>query len=186
MSYQVFDGDLTELGRRQADDLGRRIRDRETAHPSIVVSSPLRRARQTAEIVRAYLPLARSMELEDLREVNVGSLDGRSDEASWSSYTLILDAWRRGHLEKRFPHGESGKELCERLRRALTVVALTSPDSLALVVAHGANLRSAIPWLTGQTDPGSDLGPAAMAILDVQLRDAGLGPIGLVAWNVQG
>ena len=87
------------------------------------------------------------MELDDLREINVGGLDGRSDERAWDTYARVLAAWKAGETEVRFPGGEDHAELCPRLRRALAAVARSAGDRRSLLVAHGANLRAALPGL---------------------------------------
>jgi broad specificity phosphatase PhoE len=43
------------------------------------------------------------MELDDLRELNVGELDGRSDPRAWDTYTRVLAAWRAGETRATFP-----------------------------------------------------------------------------------
>lgn len=167
LSHRVFDGDLTSLGRRQAHELARRLADDGGPPVNYLVSSPLRRARQTARIVGAGLGLPVAAEIEDLREVDVGTLDGRSDAQAWDAYTRVLSAWKAGHVEARFPGGEDCAELCARLCRALATVARNCPDGRALIVAHGANLRAALPGLTGEPDPGTDLRTGMMAELRV-------------------
>jgi broad specificity phosphatase PhoE len=181
-SHRVFDGDLTGIGRRQARELG----DRLAAHPGNpigqLVCSPLRRARQTAEIVSSRLGLPVAMELEDLRELDVGALDGRNDAQAWAIYARVLAAWKAGDTGARFPAGENCQELCARLRRALAVVSRNAGDATSLVVAHGANLRAALPGLTGDPDPGVDLptgGVAAMRVDPGPLLDAS---VQLVSW----
>ncbi len=167
-SHRVFDGDLTDLGREQAQQLAGRLASREGDAIGYLACSPLRRARQTADIVAARLRLPVSAELDDLRELNVGELDGRSDTQAWDSYHQVLAAWRAGHTQVRFPAGEDAAELCGRLQRALSLVALSCRGSIALVVAHGASLRAAIPGLTGLPDPGSDIPTGAVADLRVE------------------
>ena len=87
-SHRIFDGDLTGFGRRQARELG----DRLAAYPhnpvGQLVCSPLRRARQTAEIVGLRLGLSVAMELDDLRELDVGALDG--DAAVKTAGPLVI------------------------------------------------------------------------------------------------
>jgi broad specificity phosphatase PhoE len=85
-SHRVFDGDLTDLGRRQAQDLAERLAAPGGDPVGRLVCSPLRRARQTADIVGLRLGLPVVMELDELREVNVGDLDGRSDARAWETY----------------------------------------------------------------------------------------------------
>ena len=192
LSYRVFDGDLTDVGRRQARELGERLAARAADPVRLLACSPLRRARQTADIVGQRLGLPVAMELDDLREVNVGELDGRSDAQAWEIYTAVLAAWRAGDTQARFPGGENRDELCARLLRALTVVARSaaagpSPvlaDSAAaecsLVVAHGANLRAALPCLAGEPDPGTDLPTGGVAALHV--HPGGFPVVRLVSW----
>jgi broad specificity phosphatase PhoE len=204
LSYRVFDGDLTDVGRRQARELGERLAVRAAGPVRLLACSPLRRARQTADIVGQRLGLPVAMELDDLREVNVGELDGRSDAQAWEIYTAVLAAWRAGDTRARFPGGENRDELCARLLRALTEVARSaaaghppvladsavpegSPvpaDSAAaersLVVAHGANLRAALPCLAGEPDPGADLPTGGVAAL--QVHPGGFPVVRLVSW----
>ena len=204
LSYRVFDGDLTDVGRRQARELGERLAVRAAGPVRLLACSPLRRARQTADIVGQRLGLPVAMELDDLREVNVGELDGRSDDQAWEIYTAVLAAWRAGDTRARFPDGENRDELCARLLRALTEVARSaaaghppvladsavpagSPvpaDSAAaersLVVAHGANLRAALPCLAGEPDPGADLPTGGVAAL--QVHPGGFPVVRLVSW----
>src|SRR5580704_5163989 len=143
-SYRVFDGDPTETGREQALRLADRLAGQAGDPVRLLACSPLRRARQTADIIGRRLGLPVAMELEDLREVNVGALDGRSDPEAWDTYTRVLRAWREGEAGARFPGGEDRDELCARLGRALAAVARRAGEVTSLVVAHGANLRAAV------------------------------------------
>jgi broad specificity phosphatase PhoE len=138
-SYRVFDADLTEVGRRQTHELSDLLAARTAGPVGLLVCSPLRRARQTAEIAGLRLGLTIQMELDELRELNVGALDGRNDAQARDCYTRVLAAWRAGDSRVRFPGGEDRNELCARLRRALSAVARAAGDATALVVAHGAN-----------------------------------------------
>ena len=180
LSYRVFDGDLTDVGRRQARELGERLAARAADPVRLLACSPLRRARQTADIVGQRLGLPVAMELDDLREVNVGELDGRSDAQAWDIYAAVLAAWRAGDTLARFPGGENRDELCARLLRALTEVAHSATAERSLVVAHGANLRAALPCLAGEPDPGADLPTGGVAALHV--HPGGFPVVRLVSW----
>jgi broad specificity phosphatase PhoE len=166
LSYRVVDLDLTAAGRDQARDLAARLAARPEVPVGRIVTSPLRRAAQTAEIVSAALRLPVSAALDDLRELNVGDLDGRSDSRAWARYDAVLHAWRRGDYAARFPGGEDCRELCARIRRALTAASRgLPPDRAALVLAHGGSLRAALPMLAGCPDPGTDLATGDYATL---------------------
>src|SRR5580704_17321310 len=136
-SYRVFDGDLTDRGIAQAQRLAERLHAA-TDRYGLLVCSPLRRARQTAQIVSDALGLPVAAELDDLREVNVGELDGRADDGAWQVYEATLAAWRAGQLSRRFPGGESADELAARTRRALRDIAGRAGEADAVVIAHGA------------------------------------------------
>jgi broad specificity phosphatase PhoE len=165
LSYRVFDGDLTDEGRQQAQLLADRLNAERGDPVGYIACSPLRRARQTAEIIGARLRLPVTVGGSDLRELNVGDLDGRSDAAAWEVYSQVLAAWRAGDGQARFPGGEDWHTLCARLQRALTMVACESGGANSLVVAHGGSIRAAIPGLTGDPVPASDLPNCAVATL---------------------
>lgn len=183
-SHRIFDGDLTGTGRQQAGALAGRLAAMSGVPVGALVCSPLRRARQTAQIIGSRLGLPIACELEDLRELDVGALDGRSDPAAWDTYAAVLAAWRQGETQARFPGGENRDELCARLRRALVTAARASPAAATLIVAHGASLRAALPGLTGGPDPGTDMPTGTIASLHVDIR--GPAPaIGLLGWPRQ-
>jgi broad specificity phosphatase PhoE len=180
LSHRVFDGDLTRTGRQQAAALAERLAAQDD-RIGRVVCSPLRRARQTAEIIAARLGLPVAAELDELRELNVGRLDGRSGPQAWAAYNAVLAAWTAGQSRARFPGGEDFAELRARLRHAMITVASGPGHQISLIVAHGASLRAALPALTGMADPGSDLAPGAVASFDISIGPAGPG-ICLLAW----
>jgi broad specificity phosphatase PhoE len=157
-SYRVFDGDLTETGRRQAAELAERLVAR-GAEIRLLACSPLRRARQTADILGRRLGLPVTLTLDDLREVNVGALDGRSDARSWETYAGVLAAWRAGRTRARFPGGEDYDELCTRLRRALAAVAHAARTGSS-AVAGGAGQGS--PAVARGAGPGPPIGAPAV------------------------
>jgi broad specificity phosphatase PhoE len=180
-SYRVFDGDLTDRGIAQAQDLADRLRAAADGY-GLLVCSPLRRARQTAQVVSARLELPVAAELDDLREVNVGELDGRADHSAWRVYEAVLAAWRSGQLSQRFPGGESGDELVARTRRALASITAQAGGMDAVVIAHGASIRAAVPVLTGQPDPGRDLATGDVARLSVTCGHGMAVQIALRTW----
>lgn len=182
LSYRVFDGDLTELGRDQAAQMAAHLAASATGDPiRLLACSPLRRARQTARVVGSALGLPVALELDDLRELNVGALDGRSDPDAWRTYHQVLAAWQADDTHVRFPGGEDRDELCARLRRALLTVARHSAGETALIVAHGASLRAALPCLAGAHDPGTDLATGAVATLQLDVHGPAA-PVQLVSW----
>jgi probable phosphoglycerate mutase len=188
LSHRVYDADLTDLGRRQAADLAERLAT-DPRPVTAIVTSPLRRARQTAEVVAARLGLPVAAVLEDLRELDVGSLDGRRDDDAWRVYEGVLAAWSAGDLAAAFPAGEDGGTLVARVRRALLAAVALATDGAGadgagadgavaggpLIVAHGGNLRCAVHALTGAPEPPADLPTGSCAVLGVEPGRAGPG-----------
>lgn len=163
-SYRLVDEELTPRGLEQAARVARLLAT-SPAPPEFLVTSPLRRARQTAEIVARALGLTVADQFEGLRELNVGLLDGRNDDDAWSTYESVLRHWRAGRLSARFPAGEDAVELAGRISDALACAVAAADDRRLLVVAHGANARAALPLLAGRPDPGSDLPTGGIARL---------------------
>lgn len=141
------DWDLNELGYRQAEALGNHYGKWDT-----VFSSPLKRARQTAEYVTKAVPIF----MDDLREMNMGIWEGMTTdeiEAQWPE--LIERIYTDGEDVKRGETGETWAELTTRFRGALDGVT-PAPGEPTVVVAHGGAIRSYISSLTATTDSYSE------------------------------
>jgi broad specificity phosphatase PhoE len=126
---------LTEAGRERALALGSELAERAF---TLVLTSPLRRARETCELA-GFADVAEVC--EDLREWDYGEYEGlttpeiRSQNPSW-----VL--WRDG-----CPGGETPERVAERADRALDL--LRSADGDALAFAHGHILRVLTSWWLG-------------------------------------
>lgn len=148
MSHKVIDYPLTEQGEKQAEALGQWFLDRALG---AIYTSPLRRARQTAEKV-AEATGAPVFEREDLIELNVGELDGKGDPASWAIHDEVCARWRIGDREARFPGGESFEEVFERVHRVVHEAIGLHPDEDVALVAHGGIFTSVLPRLCAVPD----------------------------------
>ena len=127
-SQGSIDIPLNATGLAQAGAAAQVMRGRGVAS---IVSSPLIRARVTAEAIGRVLGLPVAFDA-DLREVNFGVHEGTIQAAEW------FTAWVAGEAT---PEGaESFAALRERAARALTA-ALQHPAPV-LVVAHGAWFRA--------------------------------------------
>jgi broad specificity phosphatase PhoE len=134
------DPSLSETGRQQAAALARIV-----PRDALVVSSPLRRARETAEAFgRPVVVDQRWIELD------YGTIDGcRPDEVG-------DDVWRRWRADPSFvpAGGESLNALGKRVRDACDELADEAAQGDVVVVTHVSPIKAAIAWAL---DVGDDI-----------------------------
>jgi broad specificity phosphatase PhoE len=157
------DVELSATGVRQAAALGRWITSLPAARrPQAVISSPYRRARQTAEAaIGGGLDVPLLLD-ERLRERELGVFDGLTARGIVARYPE--EAQRRARLGKfyyRPPGGESWVDVALRVRSVLA--ALRDYDGLRLLlVTHQAvimNFRYVLEQLTEDQILAEDAGP---------------------------
>ncbi len=137
-----IDPPLTELGEAQAERLGERLQG---SNPSFILSSPLSRARQTADAIAASTGL--TVEIEDrLVEMNYGEWDGTPIA------DVPIDVWRQWRSDPEFrpPGGESLREVSQRVGSLMGELLLS--DDLAIVVSHVSPIKAALTWALGAPD----------------------------------
>jgi broad specificity phosphatase PhoE len=130
------DRPLTERGRKQARALADLVGAEKI---DAVYTSPLSRARETAEIVAARAGLE-AVALPDLREVDTGSWSGLSRADVEARFPEGFARWRSGGSG--WENGESYDEMAERVIGALRKIAEDHPDGRVLVVSHGGPIRA--------------------------------------------
>lgn len=134
LSHREVDYSLTEKGILQARQTAEVFR---TLPLEAIYSSPLKRARETAEIIGAARGLPVTV-LEDLREVNVGDLEGQPVTAElWAQHNRIIEGWMDGKREVSFPGGEDYWTLRDRMLRAVAQILEAHPEGASLAIGHG-------------------------------------------------
>jgi broad specificity phosphatase PhoE len=126
----------------------------------VVLTSPLDRARQTAEIIQSELGFDSVIEEQLLIERSFGEAEGLSHE-QWRQKYANLD-----HI----PGGESRTELAERSQLLLDNVASNFAGKRVLAVSHGALIRTLIAIASKYELPrdGERLGNASLNIVGHQ------------------
>ena len=127
---------LTDLGRQQAQQLARRIRDRELVF-DVVYASPLDRALETAAIVATELGLAEPIVHDDLIERNFGIMTGKlaTDIEEMCTPDII-----KAENVTYFLHPDGAEifpDLLARGQRVLELMACQHPGQTVLLVCHG-------------------------------------------------
>lgn len=146
-------GTLTARGIADADaaaGLLARLADKAV----VVISSDLRRAADTAEVIRTRLGLPIQFD-SSVREQRLGALEGLHTDAPWGTGTVKSEIDSLWSDPRRRPDaGESVGEMSERLLAALSGVLQRCPDGDVIVVTHGGPIRALL--LDSGHAPASD------------------------------
>jgi len=137
---------LTELGQRQARCLAERLHEEMGQRPCRVYTSPMQRAAETAEIVRAKLETALETVYE-LHEFNGRfALERSEDGQEWpmdESGGSLFDG-------RPFPEAETWREFYGRVATAMARLAREhEEDRLPILVVHGGTLSNLVVWWLG-------------------------------------
>lgn len=111
LAFRDADVELSDIGLAQAEGVGKWMAAQdESAHPSVVIASPYRRALQTAEQAVSGLGLE-VMHDERLRERDLGIFDGLTGLGIRTRYPE--EAARRKKLGKFYYQPPSGESWCD-------------------------------------------------------------------------
>ncbi|MFF9376740.1 histidine phosphatase family protein [Streptomyces griseoluteus] len=131
---------LTDRGREQAEETGRHLREIFGDERVSVYVSPYRRTHETLDAFRLDPDLIRVREEPRLREQDWGNWQERDDVRLQKAYR---DAY--GHFFFRFPQGESGADVYDRVGGFLESLfrSFEEPDHPpnVLLVTHGLAMR---------------------------------------------
>jgi broad specificity phosphatase PhoE len=135
--YGHVDSPLTELGREQARRAGEALVALIDLRDTVIFSSPLGRALQTARMIADVATVERSIIVDpDLMEIGMGSAEGMTQAEMEKRWPAPQAASANGAMSFQSPDGENLKALAQRLDRALRRVADHHAAS-RIVVSHG-------------------------------------------------
>jgi broad specificity phosphatase PhoE len=136
------DEPLCDGGREQADALARAL-----PVPARLISSPLRRARSTADAIAAVSGTPVEVD-ERWVEMDYGALDGRPASA------LDAEGWRAWQEDPAHvpAGGESVAQVGARVRAACRELTAAAAAGDVVVVSHVSPIKAAIAWALGVGD----------------------------------
>ena len=134
----IADPPLSAAGEEQAAAAGELLRPFGFA---AIVSSDLRRARRTAEVLATALGGTPPAIEPELREYDVGDWSGLTRSEIETRWPGAIAAWREGRLAST-PHGERRDAAVRRVATALRRVAAAGPGGPVLVITHGGVIGS--------------------------------------------
>ncbi|MDO5534683.1 MAG: histidine phosphatase family protein [Propionibacteriaceae bacterium] len=136
---------LNRIGRSQADAVAERL---VRMKPARVVTSDLLRAHATAEAIAGASGVGVTID-ERLREIHVGSWQGRTSVEVAAENPWFEDALAAGRDFRRSETGETAAEAGERVAAALSDLADAHPLETTVVVGHGLALRVGMSLFLG-------------------------------------
>lgn len=128
-----LDVPLSDVGMQQAEQLAERLGALDDI--ALVVSSPLRRAKETAACIADRLG-ADVRVIDGFAELDFGEWDGRTFDDVASRWPNELGAWSAAGTDAAPPGGESLASITRRVRRARDEVIATVPGRRAVIVTH--------------------------------------------------
>jgi broad specificity phosphatase PhoE len=129
-----IDVPLNDGGRRKAQEMAADFAD---AGFSAIWSSPLSRARETAEIIAQALRLPPPICHEGLKERNFGAIQGIPKLEVGESNPILLQQILRRNPATVFDGGESMDEFADRVLGAILAIGAAHGGERVLVIIHG-------------------------------------------------
>jgi nicotinate-nucleotide--dimethylbenzimidazole phosphoribosyltransferase len=143
-----LDVPMQDIGEQQARRLATRLTTSVLDAVDAVYSSPLLRAKRTAQLLMGDRDCP-CVEAPELMELHYGSVQGLA-EASWP--TGLRADWRRDPWRVVFPNGESLSLLQARVHRVLRQVTQAHAGQTVMLSTHGLVLRVLLQEALGLTD----------------------------------
>ena len=131
---QRFNGSLTPKGRLQAIKTGENLKDKKI---TLIVSSPMKRAIQTAKIVSEIIKAPIFIDSR-FTEVNMGIVEGMHINYVEKNYSELYFKWRHDKDgNTRFAGGESKQEVRKRILEGLNHYLQNTSHQNIGISSHG-------------------------------------------------
>lgn len=125
------DWELSELGKHQADNIGKRLSREVAGKEFIIYSSDLLRARQTAEIIGSHIGITPVL-AKELRERNLGKCVGKS--VQWLRENI--ETQEKAIDDRMFSDAESRRDEWNRLYPFYKKLMENNEENI-IIVSHG-------------------------------------------------
>ncbi len=167
------DPQLSELGREDArkvalelNKVGKSSPFAKIVPPTAIISSPIARTRETAQVIADELGLSVSTE-EDIAEIAFGEWDGHTNQEVAAAWPEQYNAWR-GDVKIAPPGGESLEEFDVRVQRGRANILEQYEGQTVVVVSHVMPIRGFIKAATTSDWPiywRASVAPCSMTVL---------------------
>ncbi|MFZ4065828.1 MAG: bifunctional RNase H/acid phosphatase [Rhodoluna sp.] len=147
------DPPLSELGREDAHKVALELAKvgnssvfAKLVPPSAIISSPIARTRETAQVIADQLGLTVDIE-DDIAEIAFGEWDGHTNQEVAARWPEQYNAWR-GDVQIAPPGGESLEEFDVRVQRGRARILEQYEGQTVVVVSHVMPIRGFIKAAT--------------------------------------
>ena len=144
-----LDTPLNETGVIQAQAIAERLKNRSF---DAIYSSDLQRAANTARAIVAHHSQVDIVYTEELREWNLGDLQGKSYSELNVLYPEIMKAFRKPGGAPPIPGGENIEDFQQRIGSFLDKVAADNPGKKILLVSHGGAMQRMLVHTFGKSE----------------------------------
>ncbi|TFE00803.1 histidine phosphatase family protein [Jeotgalibacillus sp. R-1-5s-1] len=124
---------LNEKGRRQARITAAHLKKDQW---DVILSSPLSRARETADLIAQEVQLP-VIEIEEFIERTFGDAEGMTQDERANTFP-----------ERKYPNEETVEVFHDRLKKGLKHITEHYPDKRVILVAHGAVINAILSILS--------------------------------------
>jgi broad specificity phosphatase PhoE len=130
-----YDVALSPLGKKQAEELGKRHQDEEFA---AIFCSDLKRAYKTAEVAFEDKDI-KIIKDKRLRECNYGDFTRHPSEE--------VEPEKANRIDKPFPNGESYEDAAKRMKEFLSDLLKNYDDKKVIIIGHRATQYGLEHWI---------------------------------------
>lgn len=133
---------LTEVGIKQAENIGKNLSNQLDISSVVLYSSDILRAVQTAEIISKHLN-TKPIYTELLREFDMGEANGKSKE--WAKNNLKCDVWDgtvdwpKNIYDTPFLYAESKMDVWKRVTDLVNMIKKSDKENI-VIVSHDGTL----------------------------------------------
>lgn len=164
-----LDAELNDTGRQQAREQAKALAGRTF---DVIVSSPLKRSKETAEILAKELGLGKIAYMDELKERDAGDWSGKKLEHVTDRYPDVPEGLCKSFHYATPENGESLSAFLARLEKACDAIAKNYRGKRVLVVSH----RGTMVGLKGILENLPFKEVAALPVKNAQAIDIPLQP----------
>lgn len=131
---QSIGGTISAQGKKEIEKVAEKLKGEKI---DVLYSSPLNRAKKTAEGIHKHHREAKLIYLDEFMETSGGELEGQSTDI----YLGQREKFKGNFFDFKPKEGESLKECYQRASKKLKEIILNSPEKTIAIVSHNALLR---------------------------------------------